>query len=507
MKIVVISLVSLLMLLSTNAYTKELKLFESEIQSLPADTLTVKYDRTWPLTSTLTRVMKDGLTGVVSNDGLIVLPLQFKQIWDIDSDNNIKVLSGDKLGLYNLNGQIIIPAEFDYISQFQNSLARVTKDGLTGYYSADGKMVIPCIYEQIWDFENGRAKVLRNGLVGFVSSDGREVVGAVYQQIWNFENGRARVLKSGKIGYINENGVEIIPAIFTQIWDFENGRAKAIYDGRLVWIDENGVVTDHADYPTGYAIADSAKTDGHSTSDETARDRIENTLTVIKDFNFYTSRKEKRSSNRFRGHYFGVDIGFNNFVTSGLDFGLPAESKFLDMNDGKSVSVALNLLQFNAGLNRKKNFGIVTGLGIEFNNYRFDSNKLLSKTSEGKLGYTESTTDVKKNKLAVTYLNLPLLFEYQMDVNSDGSPLYFSVGPVAGVKLKSHTKTVYYGSRDKVKQRGDFYLNDFRYGIMARVGLDNFNITASYYLSPLFYTDKGPELYPVSLSLGISLNF
>ncbi len=495
-------------IMSSAAYGASFTSLKQYIVDQKPDTIASKYDRSWPLTNSLTRVLKNGKTGVIDNKGLIIIPVEFRQIWDVDKDNNIKVLYANKLGIYNIRGEIVIPAEYDNIWLFHNGMAKVIQEGRTGYISSEGKIIIPCRYEQIWDFENGMARVMRNGLLGYVTMDGGEIIPTEYQQIWSFNNGRARVLKNGKIGYIDEKGVEVIPPIFTQIWEFDNGKAKAIFEGNIVMIDETGTIVGDAPSQEEYVTSTAGDTIIHHDKTESSIKIIDKTVRIIREYttNQHQHEDASKPKSKFRGHYFGIDLGFNNFVTSGLNFTLPDEYSFLDMNDGKSVAVALNILQFNTELNKAKTLGFVTGLGIEFNNYRFDSNKLLTKTDSKQLGYIESSKDVRKNKLAVTYLTAPLLLEYQFDIHKKGSPLFISAGPVLGLKLKSHTKTIYYGSKIKEKQRDDFYLNDFRYGLMARIGTDDFVLTASYYLSPLFYTNKGPEVFPVSLSLGISLN-
>lgn len=477
------------------------------------DSLKIKYDRIWPLSSTTYRVMKQGKMGIAMQSGSLILPVEFDQIWDLDSENNIKVLLKGKMGLYNLNGKILIPAEYDNIWPFVNGKAKVMQRGKIGYFDQQGKMIIPCEYQQIWNFENGKARILKNGLMGYVTQDGLEIIPPLYQQIWSFNEGVARVLKNGKIGYINDLGTEIIPPIYTQIWEFNNGRAKAIHDGKIVWIDQSGQIIADAFTETDRSEEIVTMHDTESKDIESQRYKeirlLNNRIEIVKgemsnNLSILSHRIPKKD--KFKGHYFGVDIGFNNFVSSGLDFSLPEGYSYLDLNDGKSVGVSINILQYNIGLNKNKNLGIVTGMGIEFNNYRFDSNNILIKDENGDLSHIESEREVKKNKLTTSFLNIPVLLEYQINIPSVSDHAYFSAGPVFGIKLKSHTKVMYYGSSTKDKKRSDFCLNDFRYGVMARAGYKAINLTASYYLSPLFYTNKGPELYPVSFSLGICLN-
>jgi hypothetical protein len=56
-------------------------------------------------------------------------------------------------------------------------------------------------------------------------------------------------------------------------------------------------------------------------------------------------------------------------------------------------------------------------------------------------------------------------------------------------------------SNDKVKQKDDFNLNRFRYGITGRFGYAWINLFVNYGLSDLFEDGTGPELTPVSAGL------
>lgn len=486
----------------------------SHSPALQSDTIPQGYERTWPFADGYFKVFKNNKLGIVTRLGTVIVPVDYDHIWEIDSNNLIRVLQRGKMGVYHMHGGMVVPAEYDNIGDFVNGRARVLQNGKTGILFSSGKIAVPCVYQQIYDFEGGRAKVLRDGLLGFVSDDGVEIVPAIYQQIWAFENDMARVLKNGKVGYINKAGIEVIPAVYTQIWSFKDGKSKAMRDGRMMMIDRNGNEISDTETKTTDSVVNLEIVDQHVANEDSIiakeeKSLVERAVSVVTDQasgNVHIQKTEKQRSKRFKGHYFGVDLGFNNFVSSGLDFSLPQEYDFLELNAGKSVAVAVNLYQYCVGLNARKNFGLVTGVGIEFNNYRFDSNKLLAKDGDGKLSIVLSDREVKKNKLAVTYLNVPLLFEFQFKNSTAPHSPYISLGPVVGLRLRSHTKVKYEDSRTKSKTPGNFNLNDFRYGVMMRGGHKKLNLTGSYYFSPLFRTNKGPELYPASFSVGIGID-
>lgn len=515
------------------------------------------YDRHWEITDGIYRVMKDGQVGILKDEGTVIVPCEFNQVWNLDDEGYIRVLKNGKAGLYHLNGNIIIPPEYDQIWSFEDGRAKVMKQGKIGYFNKNGEQIIPVEYQQIWSYVDGRARVLKNGKIGYIDEAGNEFIPCAYQQIWAFNDGQARVLKDGKVGYIDETGNEVIPPVFTHIWPFSDGKAKALYEGKLVWIDEVGQILEipvedqvpsqaDAATVTEQAYSQAEREENTSEKDAKAISVFGNNITVQKDsiddaIEFGISndweerqykwkrryekkqqrwqekvdrknnfRNNKFNHKRFKGHFSGVDIGFNSYVTNNGSFSLPNEYNYLDLNQSKSAGVNVNFLQYSIGLQRRGNIGLVTGIGLEFNNYRFDNDILLIKDADGNLSYEpiEADRDVRKNKLTTLYFNIPLLLEFQIPTYRHRSPVYFSAGGIGGVRLKSHTKVVYNeNGKKKEKDRSDFNLNPFRYGIMARMGYRAINLYGIYYYSTLFEENKGPELYPVSVGLSVYLDY
>ena len=210
--------------------------------------------------------------------------------------------------------------------------------------------------------------------------------------------------------------------------------------------------------------------------------------------------------NKFKGHWEGFELGLNNFFSTPFDSKLPEDIRYMDLNASKSVSVGLNLLQHSMSLSKhyKNNFGLVTGIGLTFNNYRFDSQHVLTRMDNGDTYYVDSPRSVDKNKLVTTFLTVPLLLEFQIPDHKD-RPFYVNAGVYGGFKTGSHIKMKYNDNlgAKKEKFRKDINLNPFKYGVTARVGYRCVNLFATCDLSQLFQAGQGPEIYP--WSVGISL--
>ena len=215
--------------------------------------------------------------------------------------------------------------------------------------------------------------------------------------------------------------------------------------------------------------------------------------------------EEKKTGNRkkFKGHWTGFELGLNNFVDADFSMSRPPAESWMDLNTGKSWNVNFNVHQKSFGLIGNR-FGLVTGVGLEFNNYQFDGYNSIEKDIDGiTVSRDLSALAPDKSKLTVTYLNIPLLVEVQIGPEKRRKRMYLSGGVIGGLKLGSHTKYVYRdeGKREKVKNRDDFNINALRYGLTLRAGYGGASVYAVYYPVSFFEKNKGPELYPVSIGL------
>ncbi|MBP6335152.1 MAG: DUF2807 domain-containing protein [Bacteroidia bacterium] len=201
----------------------------------------------------------------------------------------------------------------------------------------------------------------------------------------------------------------------------------------------------------------------------------------------------------------GIELGFNSYVNADGNFEVPPGYSGLELYQEKSVSFAMNLLQKNFELG-KSNIWFFTGLGLSWNNYRFDNNITLQPTTPiTTVADTNSARQYDKSKLVVTYLTAPLMFEFFSQREKKGA-FHIGAGAIVGVRLGSHTKQKFEedGQTNKPKVHDDFNLNPFRYGFRVAVGFGSFNIFADYYASTLFEDEKGPSLYPVNLGITLA---
>lgn len=216
------------------------------------------------------------------------------------------------------------------------------------------------------------------------------------------------------------------------------------------------------------------------------------------DYNDYDDNDDDHFFNRIS---FTMDGGFNTYM---LDGKAPArfDSPY-GLRPLGSRYVAFSLLENSRIGGKNSPFYIRWGVELAWNNFMMEGNNQVVKTPTG-VAFPE-VRDFEKSKLTVSYLSIPVIPTLQFR-NSHGKKLFrLGAGGYAGLRLGSHTKVKYNENDNTIREKdhSDFYLNDFRYGVMAQVGIRWLTFFAKYDLNPLFADNKGPQLR--TLSFGITL--
>jgi len=218
-------------------------------------------------------------------------------------------------------------------------------------------------------------------------------------------------------------------------------------------------------------------------------------------------KKSSQKKKKFRPHFAGLEVGLNNFVTPDFSLVLPPEDAYMDLNTGKSWNWNINVWDIGVGLGTNW-VGLASGLGFEFINYNFNGqNSIMKDPVTGNIvEYVPAYAgNITKSKMNITYINVPLLLEFQIPTDGRGK-IYISGGVLGSAKLWSNTKIKYTeaGDKSKDKNKSDFNLSPIRWGVTARVGYRWFGLYANYYMTPLFKKTMGPELYPWAVGLAFT---
>lgn len=199
---------------------------------------------------------------------------------------------------------------------------------------------------------------------------------------------------------------------------------------------------------------------------------------------------------KFKGHWSVFEMGVNSFAN--VDYTGYDTKNFMDINHNKSMEVNINLFKLDFGLQKhKNNIGFVTGLGLNFNDYRFTNNYTIKNENGYVVPVPITDPYLEKTKLSTGYLTVPLLLEF----HAGRSGLWMSMGVIGGIKMGSHTKVVI--DDTKYKDHDDFSISPFRGGGTARLGYKGINLFGTYYFTEFFNEGRGPVMNPYAIGIGI----
>lgn len=205
----------------------------------------------------------------------------------------------------------------------------------------------------------------------------------------------------------------------------------------------------------------------------------------------------------FRVELMSFDIGLNNWLNDNGSFDMQSPYEDMRASNIRSINFGWNIV--NAGLNiSQEKVWLMTGVGIEYNNYRFDRDIDLSRNTDF-LEITTSETNYLKNKLVSQYLSVPLGLHFKSNPDDEDESFDIEAGVQFGYLIGSHQKQKWDdGDRQKRKLRGDYHFSDTRMGYYARLGFGGFDIYAKYYPGASFKVGQGPQSSTVCA--GITLN-
>lgn len=242
--------------------------------------------------------------------------------------------------------------------------------------------------------------------------------------------------------------------------------------------------------------------------------RPENTENFHEEIRIFGKNKFKHTNScqnhrNFDGHWCGFYFGFVNFAHTDYSDYAPEDKDFMELNYVNSFVMQFNIFHQSINLVPRNNFGIVVGLGMEYQRLCFDNKKYSIQLNDDKMVVPrplDPTWRVKRNSFKTLYLTVPLLLEVQFPALRS-KKLYVSAGVVGGLRLHSKTKIIYKndcGKKKKEKVSDDFSIIPVKADLTARIGYRSMSVWGNYTLTRMFKSGKGPELHPYSLGVGFS---
>ena len=207
----------------------------------------------------LARVKVGDKYGIIDTIGNLVLPAEYDsvQIEGISNNNPGLIKKDEKYGIVNDKGEIIVAPQYE--------MTNVFSEGLT--VCQEGKRLMTIDYEgkRLVDLGFDKAKYFSEGLLpvacrrkhtedqylwGFCNKEGSEVIACEYEDVLPFSEGYAAACFCGKWGFIDHENRVVIPFQYDIVGDIEHtgglfgqfaeGIACAVVDGRYVLFNKFG---------------------------------------------------------------------------------------------------------------------------------------------------------------------------------------------------------------------------------------------------------------------------
>ena len=206
------------------------------------------------------QIHENGLTGYIDSTGSIILPTIYYESKGVN--DGIVTLQGEKWkwGMMTMNGNTIVPFEYDNIGYWSNDRAIVKKTNRSDYTSKHayvdkkGELICEMEYDDASNFQNGIALVEKNGKIGIIDKDNNVVIDFIYHNYKTltvvYESNitlsgtesysEGFVSKEGYIivegdngwGYINTKGEEVISCEYDVIGVAKDNKVDVEKDGK-----------------------------------------------------------------------------------------------------------------------------------------------------------------------------------------------------------------------------------------------------------------------------------
>ncbi len=196
------------------------------------------------------------------------------------------------------------------------------------------------------------------------------------------------------------------------------------------------------------------------------------------------------------------DFGFVNHIVE-ANYVNPKGANYMDLRTNKSIN--FNITQLYGFSLIKKNLYLVTGAGMNFNNYRYTNNLNYAPAIIGDSVFTNyntqllATTSLKKSKVATNYITVPLML--QAKIGQGKKKFVLGGGVSGGYLVRGWQKAVYSSNKDK--QNISYAFNPFALNAIGEIGIDNrIRFYGSYGLTNIH---KAPLKYnPITFGLRIN---
>ena len=181
-----------------------------------------------------------GKYGLMDRAGEMVVEAKYDLLEALENPGFIKASNDDLFGVIDVNGNVIVPLEYDYVGRMSEDIIIVRKDGMYGFYDKQGILVAPIEYKEIREFVGGMARFRGVKKFGFINTKGEYVVDPFSDETENFKEDACLVTINNKVGLVNLKGDWIAAPMYEDGGSFSGGYAYLAQAGKYGYVDKSG---------------------------------------------------------------------------------------------------------------------------------------------------------------------------------------------------------------------------------------------------------------------------
>ena len=217
-----------------------------------------KFENYYPITNKLISVLKDSKIGLVDIDMNIIIPFEYEEI-SFFNHELLLVKSNDKYGLINLKNESIISCDYELLVS-SNNLITSYKNGKAGLHLNNGKQVISNLFKGILSWHNLYI-TYNDRFYGVYDNNFKLISKPIYSTLTYLHEKKITIMKYAnkftiynKEGRISEDKVDQFTITNNTIKTYKEN------DIEIITLDLEGEVTNHEKYPNMISVKINEKT-------------------------------------------------------------------------------------------------------------------------------------------------------------------------------------------------------------------------------------------------------
>lgn len=166
--------------------------------------------------------LKDRKLGYIDIEGNEIIPNKYEAAFKVQMGSKyLQVKENEKWMLVNKKGEVYKELHYDDLGEYKDGYILVVSNNKLGYIDDEGNEKIVPQFIYATSFKNGYAVVGEESGFGVINKENEKVIPLIYDEV-EIKDNYVYVKMDNKRGILDLNGHEILPVIYDELGDIEN---------------------------------------------------------------------------------------------------------------------------------------------------------------------------------------------------------------------------------------------------------------------------------------------